>query len=433
VTRERELLTDLSPRFSKWQERRMLADTVAEVFRNGAPSHRFRADHIAQCSTILQMRQVLAAGGTIKWQAHTRRCRDRFCPMCQILHMLSWKARAHAALWELVCDHPDVVGIALTFTVINCDIEDLRATLSYMTKAWGAMIRRPPWPPNYGWLRVTEITAGEDGTAHPHFHVLLLVPHSYFHDSYLNQYEWMSLWQRFLKVSYRPRVDVRRVKPQETNVVVGTLKHGALTNSEPDLNAPQHAGNISHDRQHEPLEGNAAWEALCRTLDYDLKPADLASLITDPDWFRSFAYQVRRTRLIEVGGLLRKIMHQVKIEQHLERQRTRATIPQTPGTHWIWNKEKRRYVRQTHPVVSPDIREQKEKRGHPSQHADASGHGRERARGQQGHRTLDLSRVGNEASLRALQGRVPVSDDGVASPRRVERRALPPGRRETAP
>jgi len=29
-------------------------------------------------------------------------------------------------------------------------------------------------------------------------------------DGYLNQEQWTALWQRFLKVPYAPRVDVRR-------------------------------------------------------------------------------------------------------------------------------------------------------------------------------------------------------------------------------
>src|SRR5262249_2002988 len=157
-----------------------------------------RADRIARCSTFLQLYPLDTPDGRRHWITHTRRCRDRLCAICQVGRMVWWKARLQAALRQLLTESPDAVGIALTFTVRNSAIARLRKTLLGMGKAWAAMIRRPPWPEHYGWLRVTEVTRGDDGTAHPHYHVLLLVPDSYFKtDAYLDQREWTALWQRF--------------------------------------------------------------------------------------------------------------------------------------------------------------------------------------------------------------------------------------------
>jgi plasmid rolling circle replication initiator protein Rep len=169
-------LTDLSPHFKKWEDRRRESDTVTDVLRTGSVSHQSRADRIAKCSTFLELHPLDMPDGRQRWIAHTRRCRDRLCSTCQVGRMVWWKARCQAALRQLLTAHPDAAGIALTFTVRNCAISHLRDTLIGMSKAWAAMIRRPPWPEHYGWLRVTEVTRGDDGTAHPHYHVLLLVP-----------------------------------------------------------------------------------------------------------------------------------------------------------------------------------------------------------------------------------------------------------------
>jgi replication protein len=84
---------------------------------------------MAQCSTFLQLHPLNTADGRQQWMAHTHRCRERFCPICHICRLGVWKVRMRAALRILLTDYPDAVGLALTFTVRNCAIEDLRDTL----------------------------------------------------------------------------------------------------------------------------------------------------------------------------------------------------------------------------------------------------------------------------------------------------------------
>ncbi|MBX4303169.1 protein rep, partial [Mycobacterium tuberculosis] len=60
-----------------------------------------------------------------------------------------------------------------------------------------------------------EVTRGSDGSAHPHFHTLMMVPPSMFTRDYVKHDRWVELWRECLRVNYDPNVDVRAVKPRK--------------------------------------------------------------------------------------------------------------------------------------------------------------------------------------------------------------------------
>ena len=67
-----------------------------------------------------------------------------------------------------------------------------------------------------GWVRTTEVTRGKDGTAHPHFHTLLMVPPSMLSGrEYVKHARWVELWRDCLRVAYDPNVDIRVVKSRK--------------------------------------------------------------------------------------------------------------------------------------------------------------------------------------------------------------------------
>ena len=51
--------------------------------------------------------------------------------------------------------------------------------------------------------------------AHPHFHVLLLVPPSYFGKNYVKQLTWQQQWQMAMRLDYPPVIDVRAAKSKK--------------------------------------------------------------------------------------------------------------------------------------------------------------------------------------------------------------------------
>ncbi|MBE3060790.1 protein rep, partial [Klebsiella pneumoniae] len=55
-------------------------------------------------------------------------------------------------------------------------IEALGETLSRMNTAFQRLKGRKEFRPVQGGIRTTEVARGSDGSAHPHFHTLMMVP-----------------------------------------------------------------------------------------------------------------------------------------------------------------------------------------------------------------------------------------------------------------
>jgi hypothetical protein len=119
-----------------------------------------------------------------------------------------------------------------------------------------------------GWIRTTEVTRGSDGTAHPNFHVLMLVPSNYFTKNYISHSRWVEMWRMALRVEYTPVVDIRAVK--------GTARQ--------------------------------SWDitqAVRETLKYSVKPSDMKA---DAAWFLEITLQLRGLRFITSGGVLKDML-----------------------------------------------------------------------------------------------------------------------------
>ena len=184
-----------------------------------------------------------------------------------------WRARFFKALPEIQVKYPTGRWIFVTLTVKNCELTNLRATLSWMNAAWHKLLKRKEFPA-LGFVKSVEVTRGIDGTAHPHFHCLMLVPAGYFSHGYLSHAKWTQLWQSCLKTDYAPILDVRVVK-----------------STKPASNDALDASNA------------AMAQAVCETLKYAVKPSDL---LADPDWLGELTKQLQKTRAISIGGCLKE-------------------------------------------------------------------------------------------------------------------------------
>lgn len=110
--------------------------------------------------------------------------------------------------------------IFLTLTERNAvNGSDLKLRLKVLTQAFNRLIRYKKVTKNLlGYVRSTEITTNADGSYHQHLHVLLFVKSSYFRgvDNYLSQVDWTNLWQKALKSSYKPIVNVEAVRANKS-------------------------------------------------------------------------------------------------------------------------------------------------------------------------------------------------------------------------
>jgi plasmid rolling circle replication initiator protein Rep len=265
-------LSDLSPDDKPWDIHRAQSDEIAKIYDSIGYSR--YAERIGECSQLLTYVLKAKDDGEIKLKLREARfCRVRHCLICQWRRSLMWRARFFKALPEIQAKYLTGRWIFLTLTVKNCELADLRATLTWMNTAWGRLVKRKVFPA-LGFVKSVEVTRGAEGTAHPHFHCLLFVPAGYFKRGYISQANWATLWQSCLKADYTPRVDVRAVKPKKTTL-----------NEKPD-----------------PVN-KAMAQAVCETLKYSVK---VDHLLADPKWLDELTKQLQKTRAISVGGCLKE-------------------------------------------------------------------------------------------------------------------------------
>lgn len=271
-------LTDYSPSDAPWDTHRALADDVGGIYARAAEFERYAA-RMGNCSGILWFGWVDTpeTGETRLRLREARFCRVRHCPVCQWRRSLMWQARFYQSLPTLVEAYPKARWVFLTLTVRNCPITELGDTLTRMNAAWQRLKDRREFAPVLGWVRTTEVTRGQDGSAHPHFHALLMVPPSWFGKDYVAHAKWVDLWGECLRADYAPNVDVRTVKSR----------------------APK-SGQTPTDATAAALQG-----AVAETLKYATKPADM---MADESWFLELTRQVHRRRFISTGGTLKDVL-----------------------------------------------------------------------------------------------------------------------------
>ena len=311
-------LTDYSPSDAPWDTHRAQSDDVGGIYAGAVGFERYAA-RMAECSGVLRFgwANVPETGETRLRLREARFCRVRHCPVCQWRRSLMWHARFYQSLPDLVTGHPNSRWLFLTLTVRNCPITELGDTLTLMNAAWQRLKDRKEFQPIRGWVRTTEVTRGADGSAHPHFHALLMVPPSWFKGAnYVKHARWVELWRECLRVDYLPNVDVRTVKPR----------------------APT-SGQTPTDATASALQG-----AVAETLKYSTKPADM---VADESWFLELTRQTHRRRFVATGGALKDVL---KVDRETDEDLALADGPagsDDDGSRlaFNWRSGERRYRR----------------------------------------------------------------------------------------
>lgn len=311
-------LADFSPKDKPWDVHRHQAQQVGAIYALAEDFERY-ASRIDKCSGVLRFAW---AGdpetGEIRLrlrEAHF--CRVRHCPVCQWRRSLMWLARFYDALPEIQQAHPKARWLFLTLTVKNCGIGELRGQLQAMSQAWQRLAKRREFRPVSGWIRTTEVTRSRDGSAHPHFHCLLMVPPGWFAGkNYVPQARWVELWRDCARLDYSPVVDIRTVKSR----------------------APKE-GQTEAEAGADALRGAAA-----ETLKYSVKPSDMTD---DPAWFIEMTKQVHRLRFVATGGALKDVL---RVDDETQEELALADSPaseQDDGSRlaFNWRQDEARYRR----------------------------------------------------------------------------------------
>ncbi|EDC5705697.1 Replication protein [Salmonella enterica] len=271
---EDKFLSDYSSRDRSWDEKRTFTDSVGGIYQTASEFESY-AQRMASCSGLLRFGwSTLRESGETRLRLRSAQfCRVRHCPVCQWRRTLMWQARFYQSLPKIVAEWPTSRWLFLTLTVRNCDIENLGETLTAMNAAFKRMEKRKELSPVQGWIRATEVTRGADGSAHPHFHCLLMVQPSWFTKHYVKHDRLVEIWRDCLRVNYEPNIDIRTVKSKTGEAVI----------------------NVA-----EQLQG-----AVAETLKYSVKPEDMTN---DPAWFLELTRQLHKRRFISTGGALKNVL-----------------------------------------------------------------------------------------------------------------------------
>ena len=296
-------LSDYAPK-ENWDKHRGNTETVGALYGERAQYSRL-ANRMHSCSLVLEFGETVSTRyGEFKRRLIAAKfCKVRHCPMCQVRRAMRNTAKVFERLPELEAQHPKLRWLFLTLTVKSPPMQDLRATILAMNKAWHRLVVRKDWPA-VGWLRAVEVTKGRDGNPHPHFHVLMAVKPSYFSHGYIKQDAWLQLWRDVMRDQSITQVDIRVVKPKE--------------------------------------KGGKLGAAVAETLKYAVKPEDL---MRDPQFLYGLTEQLHKMRFLACGGLLKGLLKDNPTNDELVAggEGSGEIDPTRPPVVFNWVRQERRY------------------------------------------------------------------------------------------
>lgn len=242
-----------------------------------------KAHRVKECGEVLRF--VEDEQGHKKL-AQTWFCHSRLCPLCNWRRAMKQSNQLTQILAEAVKQRKAGRFLFLTLTVENTNGKQLKNELRQMGRAIRDLMRyKKPAKNLLGYVRSTEVTVNHEADQpmyHHHMHVLLFVKSLYFKgsDNYISQSEWTGYWQRAMKLTYVPIVNVEAVKPN-----VNRQKNSLLASAQETAKYQVKSKDILTNNQEQDLQ----------VID-DLEQALAGS------------------RQISYGGLLKEIRKQLQLE-----------------------------------------------------------------------------------------------------------------------
>ena len=312
-----QYLSDVSPQDKPWDAHKANNDKVSEMYQELQDGKRVL--RLNKCSDYLEFAFGQTEETKNKFNLTSARfCRVRTCPVCQWRRSLTWRARLHKAMPKIFEGRENYQLIFGTFTIKNCEVSELKNTISLLNKAWKKLTKLKSFP-GKGWIKSVEVTRPSDTHAHPHLHCIILVPNSYFSSKLIQSHTvWVQQWRKALKVDYDPSVRVSKVKlkgkPRER--VIKKLGR-----------PPTHVEALSY--------------ALAEVFKYSVKESDLTASAT---WLQAITKQLHHTRAIALGGLFKEYMSEQEPEDLLNlEEQDLEEIKEEARILFGWDKNDKRY------------------------------------------------------------------------------------------
>lgn len=207
----------LAESLTKIARHKMIAEkaNLADLIEKESRSERIRA-----CGSMLNFlkERNIVTDEVRRRLVKANFCDYRFCPMCQWRKARKVCREVLGRLRTIDEQHNGVALLFLTLTIKNEPLTELNRTVKHLSASFNRMQKTQQYKNAVlGSIRAIEFLGDntEASECHPHFHCLLVVPKSYFKSrDYINFEEWTALWQRCLRVNYRPVINVQRVKPK---------------------------------------------------------------------------------------------------------------------------------------------------------------------------------------------------------------------------
>ncbi len=169
------------------------------------------AYNIENCGSYLEFYNWQTAGLKVKTANF---CKDRLCPLCNWRRSLRMFAKLSKIIQSETYQRTGYKNLFLTLTIENCSVDELHTAIKHIFYSFDKFLKNKAIKNAVkGYFRALEITYNPvSQTFHPHLHVILAVPGSYFKIYYLSQAKFTYYWQKALAVEYTPIVDIRKFK-----------------------------------------------------------------------------------------------------------------------------------------------------------------------------------------------------------------------------
>lgn len=279
---DRKVLVDQSQsgKVRPWRERKLENLQYSDYLQI---LHYKKAHRVKECGEVLRF--VEDKNGRKKL-AQTWFCHSRLCPLCNWRRAMKQSNQLTQILAEAVKQRKTGRFLFLTLTVENTTGNQLKSELRQMGRAIRDLMRyKKPAKNLLGYVRSTEVTVNHETDQpmyHHHMHVLLFMKSSYFTgtDNYISQAEWAGYWQRAMKLTYVPIVNVEAVKP----------------------NVNRHKNSLLASAQ--------------ETAKYQVKSKDILTNNPEQDLqvIDDLEQALAGSRQISYGGLLKEIRKQLQLE-----------------------------------------------------------------------------------------------------------------------
>lgn len=156
-------------------------------------------------------------------------CKQRLCSGCAWRSAVKSAQCVSAIAAKLIEDGR--VMLMATLTVPNVPASKLRSTIQHLGRSWLRLLKRQRYAAWADSIRKLEITYNaQRDDYHPHLHIVLFVPKSYFKHKgrYVSQAQLLSDWREVTGQPEITQVDVRRCYDKGTsNAILEVAKYSA--------------------------------------------------------------------------------------------------------------------------------------------------------------------------------------------------------------